>query len=43
MGFAFAVLALGSILANLDMEMDPETGDYKEFTELLPLLVVVVR
>lgn len=36
-----AVLALGSVLANLDMELDPETGDYKEFTELLPLFLVV--
>ncbi|KAK1390942.1 phosphate transporter PHO1-like [Heracleum sosnowskyi] len=35
------VLALGSVLANLDMEMDPKTKDYKEFTELLPLFLVV--
>ena len=41
--FGFAVLALASILANLDMEMDPKTGDYKRFTELLPLGVVLVR
>lgn len=41
-GFAFAVLALGSVHANLDMEMDPKTGDYKAFTELLPLGLVVV-
>lgn len=41
--FGFAVLALASILANLDMEMDPKTGDYKRFTELLPLGVVIVR
>ncbi|KAL8157300.1 hypothetical protein AgCh_002121 [Apium graveolens] len=40
--FGFAVLALASILANLDMEMDPKTGDYQRFTELLPLGVVVV-
>lgn len=42
-GFGFAVLALASILANLDMEMDPKTGNYKRFTELLPLGVLVVR
>ncbi|XP_074381162.1 phosphate transporter PHO1 homolog 3-like isoform X7 [Apium graveolens] len=40
--FGFAVLALASILANLDMEMDPKTGDYQRFTELLPLGVVVL-
>ncbi|KAL1804300.1 hypothetical protein ACET3Z_032947 [Daucus carota] len=40
--FGFAVLALASILANLDMEMDPKTGDYKRFTELLPLGVVLI-
>ncbi|KAM7491031.1 hypothetical protein LguiA_033952 [Lonicera macranthoides] len=41
-GFALAVLALGCVHANLDMEMDPRTGDYKAFTELLPLGLVVV-
>ncbi|KAM7493903.1 hypothetical protein LguiB_028512 [Lonicera macranthoides] len=40
-GFALAVLALGCVHANLDMEMDPRTGDYKAFTELLPLGLVV--
>lgn len=40
--FGFAVIALASILANLDMEMDPKTGDYQRFTELLPLGVVVL-
>ncbi|KAJ0041915.1 hypothetical protein Pint_18490 [Pistacia integerrima] len=40
--FGLAVLALLSVLANLDMEMDPETNDYKALTELLPLGVVVV-
>ncbi|KAK1401321.1 hypothetical protein POM88_000926 [Heracleum sosnowskyi] len=39
--FGFVVLPLASILANLDMEMDPKTGDYKRFTELLPLGVVL--
>ncbi|KAM7491033.1 hypothetical protein LguiA_033954 [Lonicera macranthoides] len=41
-GFALAVLALGCVHANLDMEMDPRTGDYKAFTELLPLGLVVL-
>ncbi|XP_010258276.1 PREDICTED: phosphate transporter PHO1 homolog 3-like [Nelumbo nucifera] len=39
-------LALGSVLSNLDMEMDPKTKDYKAFTELLPLglltLIIVI-
>ncbi|XP_059655817.1 phosphate transporter PHO1 homolog 3-like [Cornus florida] len=39
---AFAVLALASVLANLDMEMDPETLDYKAITELVPLGLVVL-
>lgn len=42
LSFGLAVLALGSVLSNLDMEMDPKTKDYKAFTELLPLGVVVV-
>ncbi|KAL0385851.1 UNVERIFIED_CONTAM: Phosphate transporter [Sesamum radiatum] len=46
LGFCLSVLALASVLANLDMEMDPETQDYKAITELLPLglvlLVVVI-
>ncbi|XP_025013737.2 phosphate transporter PHO1 homolog 3 isoform X1 [Ricinus communis] len=40
--FGIAVLALMSVLANLDMEMDPETKDYKPFTELLPLNLVIL-
>lgn len=40
--FGLALLALASVLANLDMEMDPKTGDYKALTELLPLGLVVV-
>ncbi|KAK4837446.1 hypothetical protein QYF36_005572 [Acer negundo] len=44
--FGVAVLALTSVLMNLDMEMDPKTNDYKALTELLPLglvlLVIVV-
>lgn len=42
-GFCLSVLALASVLANLDMEMDPITQDYKAVTELLPLGLVVVR
>lgn len=42
-GFVVAVLALISVLSNLDMEMDPKTKQYKQFTELLPLFLVIVR
>lgn len=42
-GFGLAMLALASVLANLDMEMDPRTGDYTAITELVPLGLVVVR
>ncbi|KAL7132800.1 hypothetical protein ABFS83_12G098500 [Erythranthe nasuta] len=45
-GFSISVLALAGVLANLDMEMDPVTKDYKALTELVPLglvmLVVVI-
>ncbi|KAL6513933.1 Phosphate transporter PHO1 3 [Orobanche hederae] len=40
--FCLSVLALASVLANLDMEMDPVTQDYKAITELLPLVLVVL-
>lgn len=40
--FLLATLALASVLTNLDMEMDPDTKDYKAFTELIPLLLVLV-
>lgn len=40
--FALAVLGLGSVLSNLDMEMDPSTKDFKALTELLPLFAVVL-
>lgn len=40
--FGLSMLALGSVLANLDMEMDPKTGDYKALTELLPAGLLVV-
>ncbi|KAG5237256.1 phosphate transporter PHO1 [Salix suchowensis] len=42
LGFGIAVLALCSVLLNLDMEMDPITKDYKAFTELLPLNVLIL-
>lgn len=41
--FALAVLALASVLSNLDMEMDPKTKDYETFTEIIPLILVGVR
>ncbi|KAK2652071.1 hypothetical protein Ddye_011927 [Dipteronia dyeriana] len=40
--FGVAVLALTSVLRNLDMEMDPKTNDYKALTELLPLGLVLL-
>ena len=43
LGFGIAVLALCSVHLNLDMEMDPKTNDYRAFTELLPLNVLIVR
>ncbi|KAL6294771.1 hypothetical protein ACE6H2_002913 [Prunus campanulata] len=42
LSFGLAVLALASVLANLDMEMDPKTKDYEALTELLPLFLVLV-
>ncbi|XP_073136539.1 phosphate transporter PHO1 homolog 3 [Henckelia pumila] len=38
--FCISVLALACVLANLDMEMDPVTKEYKAITELLPLVLV---
>lgn len=35
--FCVTVLASAAVLANLDMEMDPKTLDYKAITELVPL------
>ena len=43
LSFGLAALALASVLSNLDMEMDPNTKDYKKYTELLPLNLVFVR
>ncbi|CAN6549200.1 unnamed protein product [Malus baccata var. baccata] len=42
LSFGVAVLALASVLSNLDMEMDPKTKDYKELTELLPLFLLLL-
>jgi hypothetical protein len=43
LGFGIAALALCSVHLNLHMEMDPKTKEYGEFTELLPLNVLIVR
>uniref|UniRef100_A0A164SVV9 SPX domain-containing protein n=1 Tax=Daucus carota subsp. sativus TaxID=79200 RepID=A0A164SVV9_DAUCS len=40
--FALSVLALASIHGNLDMEMDPKTKDYKQLTELVPLILLIL-
>ncbi|KAL5722916.1 hypothetical protein ACHQM5_006376 [Ranunculus cassubicifolius] len=37
-----ATLALGSVIANLDMDMDKKTQDYKTVTELLPLGLIAL-
>ncbi|KAF7809093.1 phosphate transporter PHO1-like protein 3-like [Senna tora] len=42
LAFILAVLALASVLANLDMEMDPVTKDYKALTELIPMILVLI-
>ncbi|XP_073300879.1 phosphate transporter PHO1 homolog 3-like isoform X2 [Primulina huaijiensis] len=39
-GFCISVLTLACVLANLDMEMNPVTKEYKAITELLPLGLV---
>ncbi|KAL5722924.1 hypothetical protein ACHQM5_006382 [Ranunculus cassubicifolius] len=38
---ALATLALATVLANLDMEIDLETGGYEVFKELLPLILLI--
>ncbi|KAE8657419.1 Phosphate transporter PHO1-like protein 3 [Hibiscus syriacus] len=40
--FGLAVMALASVLSNLDMDMDPKTNDSKAFTEIVPLILVLV-
>ncbi|XWS27549.1 hypothetical protein CRYUN_Cryun26dG0125500 [Craigia yunnanensis] len=42
LSFALATLALTSVISNLDMEMDPKTGDYQALTELIPLILVML-
>lgn len=42
LSFGLGGLALASVLCNLDMEVDPKTMDYKAFTELLPLFIVII-
>ncbi|KAG8502918.1 hypothetical protein CXB51_000765 [Gossypium anomalum] len=42
LSFGLVALALASVISNLDMEMDPKTGDYKALTELLPLILVTL-
>lgn len=41
LSFGLGVLALAGVIANLDMEMDPKTLDYKGITELIPVGLVV--
>ncbi|KAE8653711.1 Phosphate transporter PHO1-like protein 5 [Hibiscus syriacus] len=41
LSFGLGTLALATILSNLDMQMDSKTKDYKTFSELLPLLLVL--
>ncbi|CAN7043522.1 unnamed protein product [Brassica oleracea var. botrytis] len=40
LSFGLNTLALAAVIMNLDMEMDPNTNDYKTITELLPLFIV---
>ncbi|KAL1194536.1 Phosphate transporter PHO1-like protein [Cardamine amara subsp. amara] len=42
LSFGLGTLALCAVLVNLDMEMDPNTHDYKTITELLPLFIVAL-
>ncbi|CAH8390139.1 unnamed protein product [Eruca vesicaria subsp. sativa] len=42
LSFGLNTLALAAVIMNLDMEMDPNTNDYKTLTELLPLFIVGV-
>ncbi|KAL1198358.1 Phosphate transporter PHO1-like protein [Cardamine amara subsp. amara] len=42
LSFGLGTLALCAVLVNLDMEMDPNTNDYKTITELLPLFIVAL-
>ncbi|VVA92380.1 unnamed protein product [Arabis nemorensis] len=42
LSFGLGTLALCAVLVNLDMEMDPNTNDYKAVTELLPLFIIAL-
>lgn len=42
-GFSIGVFALLCVLANLDMEADPNTKKYQATTELLPIILLAVR
>ncbi|KAJ8750182.1 hypothetical protein K2173_014097 [Erythroxylum novogranatense] len=39
---ALSVLALGAVISNLDMEMDPRTKRFETLTELLPLALLIL-
>ncbi|XP_031262390.1 phosphate transporter PHO1 homolog 3-like isoform X7 [Pistacia vera] len=41
-GFGISVLALLTVIGNLDMEIDPLSKDYDGLTEYLPLILVLV-
>ncbi|KAL7260654.1 hypothetical protein ACSBR1_006341 [Camellia fascicularis] len=43
LSFGVALLALASVHANLDMEINPKTQDYKAITELVPIRLLVVK
>ncbi|KAI9169733.1 hypothetical protein LWI28_016846 [Acer negundo] len=40
--FGIAMLALLTVIGNLDMEADPKTQDYNRFTESFPLCLVIL-
>ncbi|KAG7592887.1 SPX domain [Arabidopsis thaliana x Arabidopsis arenosa] len=42
LSFGLGTLALCAVLINLDMEMDPNTNDYKTMTELLPIFILAL-
>ncbi|VVA92602.1 unnamed protein product [Arabis nemorensis] len=42
LSFGLGTLSLCAVLLNLDMEMDSQTKDYRTFTELIPLFLLVL-
>ncbi|KAK1379554.1 EXS domain-containing protein [Heracleum sosnowskyi] len=42
LSFGLSVMALASVHSNLDMDIDPKTNNYKHFTELIPLILVIL-